>query len=111
MSYGAHAASCALPFLSHVPNTHAAVSNSTCYKYPVATPLFVLPLVAGYHASSAALAHTRSLLFLRTHIGGPQFDIEAVWDEHTFFEFTARSVAKTMGTMVVRRFWRPGFSR
>jgi len=28
------------------------------------------------------------------------FDLEAIWDEHTYFEFEVRSVAKTMGTMV-----------
>ena len=40
------------------------------------------------------------MVFLRKHVGGPNFDIEAVWDEHTFFEFELRSVARTMGTMV-----------
>jgi carboxymethylenebutenolidase len=49
------------------------------------------------------MAHTRSLVFLRSHIGGPFFDIEEIWEEHTFFEFVNRSVAKTMGTMVVSR--------
>ena len=29
------------------------------------------------------------------------FDLEAIWEEHTYFEFEVRSVAKTMGTMVV----------
>jgi hypothetical protein len=29
------------------------------------------------------------------------FDLEAIWEEHTYFEFEMRSVAKTMGTMVV----------
>ena len=48
------------------------------------------------------LAHSRSLVFLRKVLGGPVFDIEAVWEEHTYFEFDARSVARTMGTMVVR---------
>lgn len=54
-----------------------------------------------YNPGHAALAHTRTLVFLRKWIGGPIFDIEAIWEEHTYFEFEVRSVAKTMGTMVV----------
>ncbi|PHH68733.1 hypothetical protein CDD83_5997 [Cordyceps sp. RAO-2017] len=46
------------------------------------------------------MAHTRSLVFLRRHLGGPRFDREAVWEEHTRFEFAERSVARTMATMV-----------
>lgn len=62
---------------------------------------FILPQAQNYDPSNAALAHTRTLVFLRKHLGGPFFDLEAIWDEHTFFEFQERSVAKTMGTMVV----------
>lgn len=31
---------------------------------------------------------------------GPYFDLEAIWDEHTYYEFDNRSVECTMGTMV-----------
>lgn len=75
--------------------------NLTTHAYNVHSPSFVIPGSSTYHPGSAALAHTRSLVFLRKHLGGPQFDIEKVWDEHTYFEFEIRSVAKTMGTMVV----------
>ncbi|KAI4676691.1 uncharacterized protein J4E84_009526 [Alternaria hordeiaustralica] len=33
-------------------------------------------------------------------VGGPFFDLEAVWEEHTKFEFGERDVEKTMATMV-----------
>ena len=33
-------------------------------------------------------------------LGGLFFDLEAVWDEHTRFEFGERDVEKTMATMV-----------
>ena len=33
-------------------------------------------------------------------LGGPYFDLEAIWDEHTKYEFEDRSVDKTMATMV-----------
>jgi len=46
------------------------------------------------------VAHTRALTFLKKHTGGPYFDLEKVWEKHTFFEFGDRSVEKTMGTMV-----------
>ena len=107
VSYGAHSQESTVPLLSHVPDTeqygNANSHSLSCHKYSTAGALFVLPHAPEYHAGSAAVSHTRSLVFLRKHIGGPHFDIEAIWDEHTFFEFEARSVAKTMGTMVVCR--------
>lgn len=33
-------------------------------------------------------------------MGGPYFDLEAIWEEHTLFEFGERAVEKTMSTMV-----------
>lgn len=67
----------------------------------------MLPHTAQYDPASASLAHSRTLVFLRKHLGGPFFDIEAIWEEHTYFEFEVRSVAKTMGTMVVSVICRP----
>jgi carboxymethylenebutenolidase len=61
---------------------------------------FVLPGHKDYEVAAAGVAHTRSLGFLRKHLGGPIFDLEAIWDEHTLFEFGERDVEKTMGTMV-----------
>jgi carboxymethylenebutenolidase len=46
------------------------------------------------------VAHTRSLSFLKPLMGGPYFDLEAIWDEHTRYEFAVRSVEETMATMV-----------
>lgn len=67
------------------------------------SPHFVVPSAGpkAYCPTDAAIAHTRSLVFLRERLGGPYFDLEAVWEEHTHYEFVDRSVAKTMGTMVV----------
>jgi hypothetical protein len=61
---------------------------------------WVLPSDENYHKRSAGIAHTRSLTFLKPLLGGPFFDLEAVWEEHTKFEFGERDVAKTMATMV-----------
>jgi carboxymethylenebutenolidase len=78
--------------------------SSTKYFYPTSSPYFVLPQTTHYDPASANLAHSRTLVFLRKGLGGPFFDLEAIWDEHTYFEFEVRSVAKTMGTMVVSLF-------
>lgn len=63
--------------------------------------LFCATPAAKYDHAGATLA---TLVFLRQSSGGPFFDLEAIWDEHTYFEFEVRSVAKTMGTMVVSLF-------
>jgi carboxymethylenebutenolidase len=61
---------------------------------------WVLPADDNYHKRSAGIAHTRSLGFLKKQLDGPWFDLEAVWEEHTKYEFGERDVAKTMATMV-----------
>jgi carboxymethylenebutenolidase len=61
---------------------------------------WVLPADEDYHKRSAGIAHTRSLGFLKKLLDGPWFDLEAVWEEHTLYEFGERDVEKTMATMV-----------
>ncbi|KAH7390114.1 hypothetical protein BKA64DRAFT_113621 [Cadophora sp. MPI-SDFR-AT-0126] len=61
---------------------------------------FILPGHEHYQAGPAGVAHTRTLGFLRNHLEGPHFDLEAIWDEHCLFEFGERNVEKTMRTMV-----------
>ena len=63
---------------------------------------WVLPGDEEYHGPSAKLAHTRSLTFLKPLLGGPWFDLEAVWDEHCLYEFGERDVERTMATMVAQ---------
>lgn len=47
-----------------------------------------------------SVSHTRNLTFLKPRMNGPYFDLEAIWDEHTYWEFENRSVPQTMATMV-----------
>ncbi|KAK3949862.1 hypothetical protein QBC32DRAFT_27260 [Pseudoneurospora amorphoporcata] len=61
---------------------------------------FALPSSVGFNPSVVSVAHTRSLTFMKPLLGGPYFDLEAIWDEHTKYEFEDRSVEKTMATMV-----------
>lgn len=71
------------------------------YSYPeVFSSGFIIPGHADFNMSSAGVAHTRSLTFVKKHLNGPYFDLEKIWDEHTYFEFGDRSVEKTMATMV-----------
>ncbi|KAL4865418.1 hypothetical protein BDV12DRAFT_174686 [Aspergillus spectabilis] len=75
--------------------------SSTLYSYPeVSSSGFIVPGHADFNISSAGVAHTRSLGFIKKHLNGPYFDLEKIWDEHTYYEFEDRSVEKTMATMV-----------
>lgn len=75
--------------------------RQTQYQYPDASSSgFVVPGHPDFQYATAGVSHTRSLTFLKKYLGGPNFDLEKIWDEHTYFEFGDRSVEKTMATMV-----------
>jgi carboxymethylenebutenolidase len=48
---------------------------------------------------AADIAHSRSIALLRRVIG-PRYDLEALWEAHTRYEFETRDVDATMRTMV-----------
>ncbi|AOW92375.1 carboxymethylenebutenolidase [Rhodococcus sp. WMMA185] len=52
-----------------------------------------------YDPLAAGLAYSRTLAVLRETIG-PRYDLSALWDSHTYYEFEARDVPGTMSTMV-----------
>jgi carboxymethylenebutenolidase len=91
-----------VPVLAHLPGSNAARegTGAKVYSYPGAADCFTIPAHANYRASAAAVSHTRTLSFLKPLMGGPYFDLEAIWDEHTRYEFADRSVEATMATMV-----------
>ncbi|KAI4865178.1 carboxymethylenebutenolidase [Hypoxylon rubiginosum] len=96
-----------LPLLAHVPGARSPeeqnIDEGVAIKrhyYANARPFFAIPAHDDYHPPSASVAHTRTLSFLKPLVGGPYFDLEKVWDEHTYWEFEARSVEETMATMV-----------
>lgn len=75
--------------------------GQTQYQYADASSSgFVVPGHPDFQYATAGVSHTRSLTFLKKYLGGPNFDLEKIWDEHTYFEFGDRSVEKTMATMV-----------
>ncbi|KAH8435179.1 uncharacterized protein LDX57_012808 [Aspergillus melleus] len=93
-----------VPVLLHLAGpvgdqTHS--QETKVYSYPEASSSqFIVPGHADFIASAAGVAHTRSLTFVKKHLDGPYFDLEKIWEEHTFYEFDERSVEKTMATMV-----------
>ncbi|OAG39897.1 hypothetical protein AYO21_05963 [Fonsecaea monophora] len=93
----------AIPRLCHFaghekPGSHP---EAKIYTYPTAkSPKFVIPGQPEFDGTQEAVAHTRNLTFLKKYIRGLDFDLEAIWEEHTYFEFAERSVPKTMETMV-----------
>ena len=69
------------------------------YVYPGVSRGFERPAGENYDKPAAGLAHSRSIALLRQAIG-PHYDLEALWEQHTLYEFGTRDVAATMRTMV-----------
>ncbi|KAI1376817.1 hypothetical protein F4677DRAFT_418073 [Hypoxylon crocopeplum] len=73
----------------------------TIYYYSGAESYkFATPFQISFHYATEAVSHTRSLTLLKNTMGGPFFDLETIWEEHTYYEFADRSVEHTMSTMV-----------
>ncbi|KAF7163082.1 hypothetical protein CNMCM5623_008102 [Aspergillus felis] len=93
-----------IPTLVHIPGVSNGIQGTesrTVYSYPeVSSAGFIVPGHADFKYSTAGVAHTRSLSFLKRHLNGPYFNLEKIWEEHTYYEFGDRSVEKTMATMV-----------
>jgi carboxymethylenebutenolidase len=82
------------------PSTQQATKERRYYYPTVKSSSFATPFTADFHYNSEAVSHTRNLTFLKPKVGGPYFDLETIWDEHTYYEFADRSVQHTMSTMV-----------
>ncbi|KAF5027339.1 hypothetical protein F66182_540 [Fusarium sp. NRRL 66182] len=98
-------ASTSIPLLRHVagsaPTRIAGKTAGPEYHYPKAQSYaFATPFHGHFDYNMESLSHTRNLQFLKPLIGGPYFDLEALWEEHTHYEFADRSVEHTMSTMV-----------
>ncbi|RGP65389.1 carboxymethylenebutenolidase [Fusarium sporotrichioides] len=71
------------------------------YCYPKAQSYaFATPFHQHFDYNMESVSHTRNLQFLKPRVGGPYFDLEHIWEEHTHYEFADRSVEHTMSTMV-----------
>lgn len=98
-------ASTDIPLLRHVIGPVAkrdtAKSSGSEYYYAKAQSYaFATPFHQHFDYNMESVSHTRNLQFLKPKVGGPYFDLEYIWEEHTHYEFADRSVEHTMSTMV-----------
>ncbi|KAK3722444.1 hypothetical protein LTR37_002436 [Vermiconidia calcicola] len=103
INYGTSKIQCSKPQLIHITGAAPELMDDDSVKKFVYLGLgshFTIPAHHNFSNAPAGVAHTRCLTFLKPLTGGPYFDLEAIWDEHTKFEFGERAVEKTMGTMV-----------
>jgi len=84
---------------ARVQQAFSARLDVAVYVYPSVGPGFDRRRRASYDRAAAGLAHSRSIALLRRAMG-PQYDLEALWERHTTYEFGTRDVAATMRTMV-----------
>ncbi|CAK1365070.1 hypothetical protein CB0940_08692 [Cercospora beticola] len=78
-----------------------ATANSKIYEYATTeSSSFPVPFYEDFHYATEAVSHSRNLSFFKPRMNGPYFDLELLWDEHTYYEFENRNVEHTMATMV-----------
>jgi carboxymethylenebutenolidase len=82
-----------------VKKTFARRSEIEIYVYPGVDHGFNRKTGVHYDKPAAMMAHSRSIALLRK-VMGPHYDLSALWDKHTMYEFGTRDVAATMHTMV-----------
>ncbi|CEJ60286.1 hypothetical protein PMG11_08866 [Penicillium brasilianum] len=97
--------SAVVPVLRHMagkkPDAAERQDLVKCFYYPNATShQFASPFQDQFDYWAESLSHTRTLQFLKPIMNGPYFDLETIWEEHTYYEFADRSVEHTMSTMV-----------
>jgi carboxymethylenebutenolidase len=85
--------------VARVKEAFADRPDVAVYVYPGVAPGFDRRRRPSYDRAAAGLAHSRSIALLRRAMG-PHYDLEALWEQHTTFEFATRDVAATMHTMV-----------
>ncbi|KAK2674765.1 hypothetical protein RAB80_009749 [Fusarium oxysporum f. sp. vasinfectum] len=89
------------PVLKHIAGKDFKPSSQSHYPYKESSSYaFATPGHPHFHYTTESVSHTRNLQFLKPKLSGPFFDLEAIWDEHTWYEFSDRSVQHTMSTMV-----------
>jgi carboxymethylenebutenolidase len=82
-----------------VKKTFARRPEIEIYLYPGVDHGFNRKTGPHYDKPAAMMAHSRSIALLRKAMG-PHYDLSALWDKHTMYEFGTRDVAATMRTMV-----------
>ncbi|KAL4739334.1 hypothetical protein BDV11DRAFT_205183 [Aspergillus similis] len=114
--HGQSLASITLPTIRHIPgkrpNGERGTKAGTDFYYMGSTShLFATLFSDQFDYWAESLSHTRNLSFLKPLLSGPYFDLETIWDEHTFYEFTDRLLWLTggIGREPLTEFYRHNF--
>jgi carboxymethylenebutenolidase len=94
-----------IPVLRHLAGQKPAAAEQQdlvkSFYYPNSkSHLFASPFQESFDYWAESISHTRTLQFLKPIMNGPYFDLETIWEEHTYYEFADRSVEHTVSTMV-----------
>jgi len=87
--------------VAQIDTAFAAHKNLKYHLYPQSDHGFTTPEKAAYDRSATAIAYSRSLAHLRSAIG-PEYDLEAIWDDHLACEFETKDPGAALATMVER---------
>ncbi|KAI0348365.1 NTF2-like protein [Trametopsis cervina] len=83
--------------------TYPKVTSSPPFPFNMKPPALIVAeestSVDIYTRSAVGLSYSRTLDLLRRQLG-PRFDLEKLWEKHTYYEFVERDALKTMATMV-----------
>jgi carboxymethylenebutenolidase len=87
---GVEAIATEVPVVLHVTGRIGEVrGNVEVYEYP------------SFDKAAAGMAHSRTIALLR-RVLGPNYDLNALWEQHLACEFTTRDVDANMKTMVAQ---------
>jgi carboxymethylenebutenolidase len=76
-------------------------ADARIFVYPGRDHAFNNPGRPSFDKAAALMAHSRSIAALRQAMG-PHFDLSALWEQHTGYEFGERDAEATMRTMVAQ---------
>ena len=85
--------------VAEIRKVFAGREDVEIHVYPGVDHAFARPGGHAWNKPAALMAHSRSISLFR-RVMGPHFDLSALWDRHTLYEFGERDVHKTMATMV-----------
>ncbi|MFL5268696.1 MAG: dienelactone hydrolase family protein [Stellaceae bacterium] len=85
--------------VARVKEAFAGHPEVAIFVYAGVAPGFARNANKNYDKVTARLAHSRTIGSLRRTLG-PRYDLEALWEKHTLYEFGTRDVDATMQTMV-----------
>jgi len=84
-----------------IRNAFSGRKDVEIYSYPGVDHAFARTGGMRYDRPASMMAHSRSIALFR-RVMGPDYDLSALWEQHTMHEFGTRDVDATMKTMVAQ---------